>query len=51
MYSWRLHPDRYPSFELISEAPCRERVGESYGLYDSERKVRNALRRVAHDQR
>ena len=51
MYSWRLHPDRYPSFELISEAPRREPVGESYGLYDSERKARNALRRVAHHQR
>ena len=51
MYSWRLHPDRYPSFEFISEAQRRESGCESYGLYDSERKARNALRRMAHDQR
>ena len=51
LYSWRLHPDRYPSFELISDAQRRESGYESYGLYDSERKARNALRRLAHDQR
>lgn len=50
-YSWRLNPDRYPSFELISEAPRPESGCASYGLYDSERKARNALRRLAHDQR
>lgn len=50
-YSWRLNPDRYPSIELISETQRRKSGCESYGLYDSERKARNALRRVAHDKR
>ena len=43
LYTWRLAPDAYPCVELIA-LPDR---GESYGVFDSKRKARNALLRLA----
>jgi DNA polymerase-3 subunit epsilon len=46
-YSWRLKPDAYPCVELmVLEGNTRD-AGELYGMFDSARKARNALLRVA----
>jgi DNA polymerase-3 subunit epsilon len=47
LYSWRLAPEAYPCVELISLTDRAREDGESYGVFDSERKARNALLRLA----
>jgi len=49
LYSWRLHPDAYPCVELIALANGTRGAGELYGLFESARKARNALGRLATD--
>jgi DNA polymerase-3 subunit epsilon len=47
LYSWRLTPESYPCVELISLTDRASNDGESFGVFDSERKARNALLRLA----
>lgn len=47
LYSWRLNPAASPCLELASPAHRGGENGESYGLFDSERKARNVLLRLA----
>ena len=47
LYSWQLVPHAYPCVELVTLADCGARVEDCYGLFDSERKARNALLRLA----
>jgi DNA polymerase-3 subunit epsilon len=51
LYSWQLNPEEYPSVELFSVGQLNDFEGESYGLYDSQRKARNDLRRLACEKR
>jgi DNA polymerase-3 subunit epsilon len=48
VFTWKFCPDRYPSIKLASWSRADTRiVGETFGLYGSERKARNALLRLA----
>jgi DNA polymerase-3 subunit epsilon len=48
--SWRIMPDACPAIELVSLADrCTAHAGASFGIFDSERKARNALQRIAVD--
>jgi len=47
MYAWKLKPDEYPCVELVALANRDSHDGDLYGLFDSERKARNALLRLA----
>ena len=48
LYSWRLDPHAYPTLGLTSLSDPRAlRAEESFGVYESERKARNSLARVA----
>lgn len=42
--TWRFAPEAAPCLDVVARAQCR---GESFGLFASERKARNALARVA----
>jgi DNA polymerase-3 subunit epsilon len=46
IWSWALKSDTYPCMELIELTNARPRV-ECYGLFNSPRKARNALQRLA----
>ena len=46
VYTWRLTPDAYPCVELVRLSE-RSAAEECYGIFESERKARNALLRVA----
>jgi DNA polymerase-3 subunit epsilon len=47
LFSWRLLPEAYPCVELTSLTGRNGDDSQSYGIYDSERKARNALARLA----
>jgi DNA polymerase-3 subunit epsilon len=46
-YSWRLQPDAYPCVELVALDNGTRDAGEIYGMFESARKARNALLRLA----
>lgn len=46
--TWRFAPEAAPCLDVVARAQCR---GESFGLFASERKARNALARVATRRR
>ena len=46
-YAWRLDPAAYPCVELVDLEQRSQVDGELYGIFDSERKARNALARLA----
>ncbi len=47
-FSWRAAPDRYPSLELVPIGAGTHSDGsELFGIFDSERKARNALVRLS----
>jgi DNA polymerase-3 subunit epsilon len=48
VFSWQARPDRYPSLELVAIAgDSLSSASELYGMFDSERKARNALLRYS----
>jgi len=48
VFCWRARPDQYPSLELVPMAGSSSSSGdEFFGMFDSERKARNALLRLA----
>jgi len=49
LYSWRLRPDAYPCVELVALDDGTRGAADLYGLFDSARKARNALERLAMD--
>jgi len=51
LYSWQVNPEKYPSVELMSVGQVHDFECKSYGLYDSQRKARNDLRRLAYEKR
>ena len=46
-YAWRLQPDAYPCVELVALDNGTRDAGEIYGMFESGRKARNALLRLA----
>ena len=47
-FSWHTRPDRYPSLELVAIAStASSSTNELFGMFDSERKARNALLRLS----
>ncbi len=51
MYSWRLRPAAVPCVALVAASEAVHDEDESFGLFASERKARNALVRLARRQR
>jgi hypothetical protein len=52
LFSWRGRPDRYPTLELVPVVGVSlSGADEFFGMFDSERKARNALLRVARGHR
>ncbi|HEV7820546.1 MAG TPA: exonuclease domain-containing protein, partial [Burkholderiales bacterium] len=47
LVAWRLQPDAYPAAELVALENGTRNGGDLYGLFDSARKARNALLRLA----
>jgi len=47
LYSWQLVPHAYPCVELVSLSDRGAKLEDCYGCFDSERKARNALVRLA----
>lgn len=47
LVAWRLRPDAYPAAELVALENGTRNHGDLYGLFDSARKARNALLRLA----
>jgi DNA polymerase-3 subunit epsilon len=48
VFSWRARPDRYPSLELVPIADASlSSANDFFGMFDTERKARNALLRLA----
>ena len=47
-FTWQFSPDAIPSVDVVPLSDCRfPRVTESFGIFPSERKARNALVRLA----
>jgi DNA polymerase III subunit epsilon len=46
-YTWRFRPDTVPCIEISAIGEASWRVQDSYGLFPTERKARNALLRLA----
>jgi DNA polymerase-3 subunit epsilon len=51
MFSWQLRPAAVPCVALAAVADAVRDAGDSFGLFSSERKARNALARLAHRYR
>lgn len=51
LFSWQMQPSEVPCVALVPLAKAVRDGGESFGLFSSERKARNALVRTAHRYR